>query len=248
MKKIHIAFLIAVLACFAIVLGASAQTNQLTLKMSRDWGYGGFSGDIQGLFTMRVTGPADLAKVTFYIDDQLIGEVMQPPFNLQFNTDDYPLGVHKLSAKGVSSGGQEYTSNVLSAEFVPASRAGKTVLPLLGGLLVVVLLAALVPLVFSRKIRNLPMGAERKYGAAGGVICPRCKRPFPLSFLSPNMGFSKLAICPYCRKVSLLRPQPLEKLREAERAELSGEQTALPETSEAERLKKELDDSKFQGF
>lgn len=248
MKKIQFAFLISLLACLAAVIAVGAQTEQLTLKMSRDWGYSGFGSDIQGLFTMRVTGPADLAKVSFYVDNTKIGEVAKAPFSLQFNTDDYPLGVHQLYAVGTSSGGQEYRSNILSAEFVPASSAGKTVLPILGVILAALVIAAVVPLLFNRKVRNLPMGSERTYGVAGGAICPKCHRPFPLSFLSPNLGFSKLAVCPYCRKVSLVRPEPLVKLREAEKAELAGGQPLVQETSEEEKLKKEMDESKYQGF
>src|SRR5512141_744044 len=102
MKKFQSALFIAILACLLVVSLAAAQTSQLTLTMSRDWGYGGFHGDIQGLFTMKIKGPADLAKVAFYIDDTVIGEATKAPFNLQFSTDNYPLGVHKLYAVGVS--------------------------------------------------------------------------------------------------------------------------------------------------
>ncbi|NOX60535.1 MAG: hypothetical protein GXP42_01080, partial [Chloroflexi bacterium] len=70
------------------------------LSLRRDWGYGGFAGDIQGTFTMKVEGPDDLVSVDFYIDDQLIGTDTEPPWRLRFVTDDYPLGVHELRAVG----------------------------------------------------------------------------------------------------------------------------------------------------
>jgi hypothetical protein len=248
MKKIQIAAFVSLIAALFVILSAGAQSTDLTLKMSRDWGYGGFHGDIQGLFTMKVTGPADLAKVSFYIDDTVIGEATKAPFNLQFNTDNYPLGVHKLYAVGTSTGGWEYRSNVINAEFVPASSASKTVFPILAVVLGAVVISALIPLALNRKVKNLPMGAERNYGAAGGAICPRCHRPYPLSFFTPHFGFTKLGVCPYCRKVSLVRPESIVKLREAEKAELGGDQVAVPEESEAEKLKKELDNSKYQGF
>ena len=91
--------------------------SQLTLGMSRDWGYGGLNGDIEGLFSMHVTGPADLTRVDFYIDNTKIGEVTQAPFNLQFNTDNYPLGNHQIYAIGYSASGQEYRSNVIIGKF-----------------------------------------------------------------------------------------------------------------------------------
>lgn len=75
MKKTYFAILVSAFVCLLAVTVAVAQTDHLSLKISRDWGYGGFNGDIQGLFTMHVTGSADLARVTFYIDDTAIGEV-----------------------------------------------------------------------------------------------------------------------------------------------------------------------------
>jgi hypothetical protein len=247
MKKVFNSLIISLALCLLITIAVVAQGEQLTLKLSRDWGYGGFNGDIQGLFTMHVTGPTDLAKVNFYIDSTAIGEVDKAPFNLQFNTENYPLGIHELSAVGSSATGQEYHSNLVRAEFVPASQSSKVILPIVSILLAVVLLSAAIPLVMSRRTKKLPMGTERNYGAGGGAICPRCQRPFPLSLLSPHLGFSKLAVCPYCGKVSLVRPQPVEQLRAAEKAELDGEQVSVPEESEEEKLKKELDDSKYQG-
>jgi hypothetical protein len=249
MKKIQISLFISILISLLAVSLVAAQTTQLTLSMSRDWGYGGFHGDIQGLFTMKIKGPADLAKVTYYIDSTVIGEVTTAPFNLQFTTDNYPLGFHDLYAVGLSTTGQEYRSNVIKAEFVPAQSVGKTIFPILGAVLLVVILAALIPIFLGRKAKNVPLGSERNYGVAGGTICPRCQRPFAMSLFSPNMGFKKMAVCPYCKKVSLARPLPLEQLRLAEKMELDGQQQVpLAEESEAEKLKKEIDNSKYQGF
>ena len=73
---------------------------------------------------------------------------------------------------------------------------------------------------------SIPLGAERKYGAGGGGICPNCHRPFALPLLSAHVGFSKLAVCPFCGKWSLVRVELINKLREAEKAEL---ESAKPE-------------------
>jgi hypothetical protein len=240
---------LAVLAGMLAAGTVFAQTGQLTLKMSRDWGYGGFNNDIQGLFSMRVTGPADLARVEYYIDTTKIGEVTQPPFNLQFTTDDYPLGSHQLYAVGYSTSGQEYRSNIITSNFVPKQSSTKFILPVLGVVVAAVLLSALVPLLSRRgKHLNVPLGAERSYGAGGGGICPKCHRPFALPLFSAHLGFSKLAPCPFCGRWSLVRVESIGKLREAERAELesakAGEQ--ITGETEEEKLKKELDDSKYK--
>jgi hypothetical protein len=232
-----------------MVYGAFAQTSQLTLRMSRDWGYSGFNSDIEGLFSMQASGPTDLRRVDFFIDNTQIGEVLQAPFNLQFNTDNYPLGIHRLYAIGYSTGSQEYRSNIMIGNFVPQQSRLKIILPILGIVVVVMLLSALVPILANRgKHANIPIGAERKYGAGGGGICPKCHRPFALPLFSPHLGFSKLAFCPFCGKWSLVKVESINKLREAEVAELkSAKPDSRPEGSVEEKLCKEIDDSKYQG-
>ena len=248
MKKMRIALLLAIYASLLVAGVVLAQTGQLTLKMSRDWGYGGFNGDIEGLFSMRVTGPADLARVEYYIDNTKIGEVTKPPFNLQFNTDDYPLGSHQLYAIGYSTGGQEYRSNVIITTFVPKQSSLKFILPILGVVAVAILLSTLVPFLTGRSKRtSLPLGAERSYGIRGGAICPKCQRPFALPLFSAHLGFSRMAVCPYCGKLSLVRAESIGKLREAEQAELEEKKAQVPEATEEEKLKQDLDDSKYQG-
>jgi hypothetical protein len=250
MKKIRFAFLAAICLSLITVSVVLAQAETITLKMSRDWGYGGFNGDIQGLFSVRVTGPMDLAKVEFFIDTIKIGEVDQSPFSLQFNTDNYPLGVHEIYAVGYLSSGQQFRSNSISANFVPKQSSMKIILPILGVVLAAILLSTLAPLLSRRGKRlDIPLGAERNYGAGGGGICPNCHRPFALPLFSAHIGVSRLASCPFCGKVSLVRTQAIGQLRVAEKAELEWVKTEKPsETSDGENLRKEIDDSKFQGL
>jgi len=249
MKKIRLASLIAVLFSLFSVFAVFAQTSQLTLRMSRDWGYGGLNGDIEGLFSMHVTGPADLSRVDFYIDNIKIGQVPQAPFNLQFNTDNYPLGSHQMYAVGYSASGQEYHSNVIIGNFVPKQSTLKILVPVLVVVVLAILLAALVPfLAGRRKGTSIPLGTQRNYGLGGGGICSNCHRPIALPFMSPHLGFSKLAICPFCGKWSLVRVESLTTLREAEKAESESAKPTRPaELSEEEKLRKEIDDSKYQG-
>jgi hypothetical protein len=250
MKKTLIVFLAVLLSSLFIVSVALAQTDQLTLKMSRDWGYGGFNGDIEGLFSMHVTGPADLMRVEYFVDDIKIGETAQLPFTLQFTTDNYPLGLHNLYAVGYSKSGQVYRSNIISANFVPKQSTTKIILPVLGVILAAILLSTLAPLLARRNKRlNIPLGTERNYGAGGGGICPNCHRPFGIPLFNAHFGSSKLAACPFCGKLSLVRVESIGKLREAEKAELEWTKPEHPsEISEQDKLSKDLDDSKYQGF
>jgi DNA-directed RNA polymerase subunit RPC12/RpoP len=255
MKRLLIGFLSVALLLGLTISSVSAQTSdQLQLGMSRDFGYGGFGNDIQGLFTIKVKNPpANLAKVDFYIDTTLMGEVTQTPFSLQFNTDSYPLGNHSLSARGFTTDGTEISSTIIQANFVPASAGTsmilKIVLPIVGLLVVIGVLSLALPLILNKgKLSALPLGAQRNYGIGGGTICPKCERPFPLRLWFINLGASKIDRCPYCGKWSMVRPRPLAELRAAEQAEISSSQPIAPVVGEtdAEKLKKELDDSRYQ--
>jgi hypothetical protein len=251
MKKYTLVFLFVILVSLVVAGFAAAQGEQLTLRMSRDWGYGGFNGDIQGLFSMRVTGPANLARVVYYVDSAAIGEVGKAPFNLQFNTDNYSVGIHELYAIGYSNSGQEYRSNTIKANFVSASASNgaalKIVIPILVIAFGVTILAALVPILTGRKRQELQPGAVRQY-PLGGAICPKCHRPFAIHFWGLNLFMSKYDRCPYCGKWSVVKFASSEKLRAAEQAELEGTKAQIPEATEEDKLKKDLDDSKYQGL
>ena len=249
MKKLTYVCLITFLVSLFSSMAVGAQVYQLTVSVTRDWGYGGLNGDIEGLFSMHVSGPSNLVRVDFFIDDKLIGEKTVAPFALQFNTDNYPLGIHKLSAIGYSNNGQEYHSNVITGNFVSKQSTSKFIFPILGIVLAVIVLSALVPFLANRGKRlSIPLGAERNYGVGGGGICPKCHRPFAIPFMSAHFGFSKLAVCPFCGKMSLVRVESIATLREAEKAELgSGKIEATREPSEEEQLRKDLEDSKYQG-
>jgi hypothetical protein len=119
-------------------------------------------------------------------------------------------------------------------------------LPLIGIVFGLVALSFVISFATAGKLKNLPPGAPRPYGAAGGAICPRCGRPFSRHFFSPNMLVGKLERCPFCGKWSILAAQPLSLLRRAEAAELeaAGGEAVLQE-SEEERLRKQLDQSRY---
>ncbi len=63
MKRFRIVSLIVILASLFTVTTVFSQTEELSLRLTRDFGYGGLNNDIQGLFSMKVSGPADLVKV-----------------------------------------------------------------------------------------------------------------------------------------------------------------------------------------
>ena len=249
---------ILLIVCLLITVTASSASaksaDQLELTLSRDFGYGGFANDIQGLFTIKIKNPPEnLSKVIFYIDSTSMGEDTTSPFNLQFNTDSYPLGDHTLSAIGYTTDGTEINSNKIQVQFVPAGSGMdavvKIVVPVIGLIVLIALIAVFLPLLLSKgKLSSLPLGSQRKYGIGGGAICPKCSRPFPLRLWWINFGLSKIDRCPYCGKWSFVRRCSIADLQAAEAAELAQVQPEKPINgeSESDKLKKELDDSRYQ--
>jgi hypothetical protein len=256
MKKVFISLVLLAILSLGAHSAFAQSSGDLQLGLSRDWGYGGFGNDIQGLFTMKIKDPPEgLSKVVFMIDGNPIGEDTQAPYAYQFNTDAYPLGIHSLTAVGYDASGQDFNSNTIQAEFVPASSATgfivKLVGPILGVVALLVLISVGIPMLRNRgKISSVPAGAQRKYGIGGGTICPNCGRPFPLKLWWINLGFNKIDRCPNCGRFGFFRPRSLTELRAAEAAELTSPQPgkAIIGESEADKLQKDLDDSKYQNF
>jgi uncharacterized Zn-finger protein len=255
MKKHLLSILISttIVLLFAVSAARAQSENELELRLSRDFGYSSGAGKIQGSFSMKVTGPENLSRVVFFIDEQSIGEDSEAPFRLQFSTDNYPLGLHSMSAVGYIADGGELRSNVIRAQFVPAEEGWQAGLKIAGPLLAIVfgamILGFAIPILTGRENKNLPLGAPRKYGAAGGAICPKCGRPFALHLFGFNLGFSKFDRCPYCGKWSTVRAKPLPELRAAEAAELETANAAAPSLlSEEERLRRELESSRYENL
>ncbi len=249
MKNKKLIFFITIILSFAFVTAVSAQGEGLTIDLSRDFGYGGFNGDIQGTFSIIAKGPANLARVQFFIDATLIGEVTGAPFRLQFLTDDYPTGTHSISAVGYTTDGKILNSQIIGAVFVSKSEGATSAMKMIVPILVVVFgalaLSAIVPMITGRRARKIPAGEPRSYTFGGG-ICPKCHRPFGFSLISMNMIAGKLTPCPHCGRWSLVRRASLSELQAAEQAEIFNEQPQVTEVSEEEKMRKELDDSKYQ--
>lgn len=253
MKKILL--IICVLIIFLLPCSAFAQTEeqQLSLRLSRDFGYSSGLGDMQGTFSLRASGPDNLVRVVFFIDNQVMGEATEPPFRLRFNTDDFPVGRHRMTALGYTSDGQELGSNEILGNFVTAKQGFQQtlnfIIPLLGFILIALLISLLFPMLISRgKTTSLPPGAARNYRPFGGTICPKCQRPFAMHLYGLNLMIGKFDRCPYCGKWSLVRAASSAQLASAEAMELEAAAQAgqTRPVNEVEQLERDLADSRFQ--
>ncbi len=241
---------------FLLVPGwvVKAQDEELHLRLQRNFGYGAPHA-IQGLFTLKATGPETLQRVVFFIDEQTIADDPEAPFEVQFSTDDYPLGMHTMHATGHTSSGEELKSNSIQMEFVSANEGWQAGFKLAGPVLLLLLLiiaaSFLVTFLSTSKKMNPAPGTQRKYGFNGGSICPKCKRPTPMHLLGLNLVGGKYDRCENCGKWAVMRPRPLNELRQAEldeleRARLEESGAFTPAPSADEKLKQELDDSRYQ--
>jgi len=245
MKKLYV-FLLFALA-FALPFSVNSQEETLELNLTRDWGYGGFAGEIQGKFSLRASGSDNLIEVRFMIDDAVVATDTEPPFNYQFETGQYLSGSHTLTAVGILSDGSQIMGAEYKRVFLSAEEARKATLelmvPLLAGVGGIIILAMVGSLVMAR--RN-PYQFKH-YGMAGGAVCPRCQLPFSRSMLAPNMIIGKLERCPHCGKWSIVRGATPQELEAAEKRYSEGEtKVELDSNAQARQLKKSLDDTKYE--
>lgn len=248
MKNKIFSFVITIVLLFNLASVTYAQDEQITLGLSRDFGYGG-NGEIQGIFSFRAKGPDNLERVAFFIDDQKIGEDSEAPFSLQFSTDSYMLGDHSLKAVGYTSDGKEITSNQIHIRFVSAEAGWQAALKILGpvlGLVIAISLISIVGPMLMNRGKKTPLGARRNYGFSGGAICPKCGRPFAMNLFKLNLLVGALDRCPHCGKFSIVRHASMAQLRAAEAAELEGNEPQVTGMSEEEKLKKDLEGSRYQ--
>lgn len=244
------AVIISLLLSFS---SAMAQNNEgITLSLKRDFGYSG-GGEIQGTFTLHASSSESLSRVIFMIDGNVIGEDNQDPYRLQFNTGGYDLGLHTLTAIGYTKEGTELHSNEIRANFVTPGQgwqsAMKMILPVLAVVILAALLSMVVPALSGRgKSRSVPLGAPRNYGLLGGAVCPKCKRPFARHWWGINIVVGKSDRCPHCGKWSVVRRAMPWELSAAEAAELelAKQNASEPGLSQEERLRRELEESRYQ--
>lgn len=212
-KNCFYVFLILV-AILGYVAPVRAQAvEELALSLSRDFGSSFGKGDIQGTFSLKVTGPSNLVKVQFYIDNTILAEDTDSPFMVQFVTDDYTPGKHTMYAMGYTRDGRELHTRELTFNYINAVESRQRVLmvivPILALVLIRVLISRKVTPTLSRghKKGDLVPPGGHSYGVRGGTICPRCAHPFALNFFSPNLLVGKLVHCPNCGKWFIRRAQ-----------------------------------------
>jgi DNA-directed RNA polymerase subunit RPC12/RpoP len=242
LRKVIGALLLLVLV--ANLAMAQDEDDGLSLRLNRDFGFG-MGANIQGTFSYRVSGPDDLARVVFLLDGEVIGEDTEAPFRLQFRTESYALGVHTMSAVGYASDGRTLQSNSIQRQFVAGSESTKVALWLIIPLVVIAIGGRfLTSWIAGRNRSNKDQPAI--VGPFGGTLCPKCGRPFAMHIWGLNIGLGKYDRCPHCGKWSVVRRVHPDALYSAAEAFKDNEPEAAESSlTEEERLRKQLDDSRF---
>jgi hypothetical protein len=247
LKRTTLALLfLALLAC---VQPAHAQDGEppLSFGLSKDFGYA-LGSSIQGTFSVHVTEEESLTQIALLIDGQQIDIDDEPPFRIRFSTSDFTPGTHSISVIGITTDGQEISSQAISVDFLSAEQARSQtinlIVPLLGIVLVIMVLSTLAPVLLGRGKRRFQPGS---YGAAGGAICPRCELPFSRNYFSLNLLVGKLERCPHCGKWSIVRRASNTDLEAAEARYLATmEPGALQQEDEESHLRRMIDDSRYE--
>ena len=221
-KKVLILFVLTMLLSLLSLNAVFAQTESaFTISLQRNFGYGGFGNDIQGYFQIKIKGPLEqVQEVVYTLDGKAMGTVSESPFKLDFNTDDFVPGEHKLSANVKLLDQSEVQAQPVRVNILSKETASKSVFKILIPLFALIGGAALISsLVAGRTNRGVPGEHQNYSGIYGGAVCPKCGHPFPRSFFGINLGIVRIERCPSCGKwISSRRASP-DELAAAERAE-----------------------------
>ena len=230
---------------FALSFSAvMAQESPFTLRMVRDWGYGNGT-DINGRMSLSVKGDqAQIQQVTFFIDGEVMASVTSAPFKLQFDTNNFESGMHRLTAEVKTIAGETYTTNGLVSNFVEKGAANQSTLKILllvGGIVAVSMGIQFLMQKNANKNPKYDKNGRIQYGVWGAAVCPSCGQPFNRSFLGINLVGVRLERCPHCGKlVAARRASPLEIERANQKTQPEEPQKFVEKPEEDD-----LDESRF---
>ncbi len=242
-NRIFMLFVLAMV--FALSFSAvMAQESPFTLRMVRDWGYGNGT-DINGRMSLSVKGDqAQIQQVTFFIDGEVMASVTSAPFKLQFDTNNFESGMHRLTAEVKTIAGETYTTNGLVSNFVEKGAANQSTLKILllvGGIVAVSMGIQFLMQKNANKNPKYDENGRIQYGVWGAAVCPSCGQPFNRSFLGINLVGVRLERCPHCGKlVAARRASPLEIERANQKTQPEEPQKFVEKPEEDD-----LDESRF---
>ena len=248
MKKRIILLLLLAFALALSYTAVLAQESPFSLRIMRDWGYGNGT-DINGRMSLSIKGEqALIQQVTFLMDGEVMATVTAEPFKVQFDTNTYEPGVHRMTAEVKTTSGETYSTNALVSNFLEKGETNQNMfkmLVLVGGIAV---LSIGIQFFMQKNTNQNPKYDENgrvQYGVFGGAVCPRCAQPFSRSFLGINLVGVRLERCPHCGKLVAARRASPDQLEIAERRSRPAATEQPNAKSESEKKQESYDDSKY---
>ena len=218
------------------------EPSQIELRLIRGLGFG-LGGQIQGRFSLNASGPENLDRVEFYIDDQLLGDDSSQPFSVSFSTGDYENGVHQFSAIGYLADGREITSNRISRQFVSVLSVGLIV----GAVIVLVVVLRFAS---SYITRSKTPGGKKGFGYLGGTVCKNCGRSFGIHWWSLRLGLGRMDRCPHCGKWNMVNRASADVLAQADHVDRESEPAKSPASEQQSQdddiLRRQIDESRYR--
>lgn len=228
---------------------AQEEVPSLSLNLRRDFGYGGLGNDIEGLFTIRLNGPDSLQRVIIFIDDEIMAELQEAPFQFQFNTNSYNLGNHRLKATGYLADSMELQSNTLLVNFVSPDTGRNVAIYIFAAVMGLMVVGGLLSFGVSAIVggkRKTSTVLPENFGLLGGAICPKCSRPFAIHWWAMNFVGFKLERCSHCGKWSLVRRASADALAAAAKsAQNDPQQTSLNGEVTEEQIRRQIDETRY---
>jgi len=244
-----------ILACLALFIFSASTFLQEPYRLNVHRNYGFSSGSqIRGSFSLDITGDlAQVSAVKYMLDGKAMAEVTQPPFSTRFDTSQYALGEHKLSAVINLKNGTSLNTDKRQYEFVSSeaefAAVRSIIFPLGGGVFLIILIMVGIQILGGRSRRRdaSSMPEIERFSHLGGAICPKCGAPTPLHWWALNLSFNKkYDRCEECGKWSLVARVDSDRLAEIirQRAAEGGFQRYHLLSPEEEFLKK-LEESRY---
>ncbi len=256
MKNKH--FILSLMLLIALLFGSQqtvfTQSEDYTLHLKRNFGYGGGT-NIRGTFTLSlVGGPGDeespIESATFLIDGETMAVITKPPYTFKFQTDDYGFGTHTLSAEVLLENGTSLTAPALTYRFISPKDERQQVTALIGGIVGAIIVAlVLVSLIQSRLLKrdstSHQPGQPKNYGMLGGTICPKCGQPFPRHVWGMNIVIGRLDRCGNCGKWVITHRATPTALKAAEGIQSTEEAVNATEKPKAVDSADGIEESKY---
>jgi hypothetical protein len=185
-----------------------------------------------------------LAQKIWSAWEESIATIDEEPFRIQFSTNSFAPGEHRLYAIGKTSSDQEIRSNEIIRVFITKEETGEAVIgmiaPILGIILLIMIASAGIPALLRRKEK------VGHYGILGGTVCPKCGLPFTLRFWGLNWFTGKIQRCPHCGKWSVVNRANPEALAAAEALYRGDEPAQAGDESREQRTRRQIDDSRYE--